>query len=318
MQLEDEARGTLGSELAPATYGDLGWRIATAPVNWNNADVPDLRPHVPYRTMLAEMRQAGYSATEFGPGLPLDTEAVRAALAEASMTMVSAFCALPFRDPDGMRRRLPETLSVARMLRDLGCGLVLLADAITPERSAYAGRVEGNLAAPRVADSERPGFLARVEETAHILQEELGLKVAFHHHTATYVESPDEVRWLLDGTDPDLVGLCLDTGHLAYGGGDPAAFAREVGGRVRHVHLKDVDPVRLETLRGAQATFEEGLSRYVFPTLGRGAVRFDAVLAALREIGYRGYLVVEQDTQPLAPAEAARRNRRYLADRFGL
>lgn len=294
------------------------WRIATAPVNWNNADVPGLRVHVPYRTMLAQMRRAGYDATEFGPGLPADPSAVREALQQESMTLVSAFCALPFRDAAATATRLAETLTTARMLRDLGSDLVLLSDAITPERSAYAGRVFDRADAPRVLPEERAGFLTRVEGVARILREELGLRVAFHPHTASYVEAPDEVRWLLDGTDPDLVGLCLDTGHIAYGGGDPVAFAREYGERIRHVHLKDVDRPRLDDLRAAGSTFEEGLAAYVFPTLGTGDVAFPAVLDALQEAGYRGYLVVEQDTQPIAPEEAALRNRRYLAETFGL
>ena len=309
---------TAQGERASEAGVDRAWRIATAPVNWNNADVPDLRRHVPYRDMLSQMRRAGYEATEFGPGLPLDAGELGEALGRESMTLVTAFCALPFRDPEGTRQGLPATLAVARVLCALGSDLVLLSDTIRPERSAYAGRVVDHHEAPRLAPSERAGFLARVEDTARVLREELGMRAAFHHHTATYVEAPDEVRWLLDGTDPDLVGLCLDTGHIAYGGGDPVEFARAYADRVRHVHLKDVDGTRLAALRRAGSTFEEGLSSYVFPTLGLGVVDFPAVLASLREASYQGYLVVEQDTQPIPPEEAARLNRHYLSDTFGL
>ncbi len=291
-------------------------RVATAPVNWNNDDVPDLRPHLEYRDLLREMRQAGYVATEFGSALPLDPMVTGAALAREGLTMVSAFCALPLREPDVLLGHGARLDAVAGLLKALGADILLLADAIRPERSAWAGRAF-EAGAPRLDASERRRFLDNVDAVCRHLAE-TGMRVAFHHHAATYVEAPDEVRWLMDESDPSLLGLCLDTGHLTYGGGDAAEFARNYATRVRHVHLKDVDPERLARARAEHWSFEQALRAYLFPELGRGMVDFAAVLGALGDVGYDGWLVVEQDTQEESGLAAAIANRRFLRERFGL
>jgi inosose dehydratase len=293
-----------------------GMRVATAPVNWNNDDVPDLRPHVDHRRMLREMRAAGYDATEYSAALPSEAGALQAALDEAGLTLVGAFCPVPLDEPDALARHGPRIDRLAGLLAAVGCDLLVLADAIRPERSAWTGRATAP-GAPRLDGARRRTFLDNVHAIGRHLAER-GTRIAFHHHAATYVEAPDEVRWLMDESDPELVGLCLDTGHLTYGGGDAVEFARAYGGRVRHVHLKDVDRTLLARAREEGWSFEHGLRSYMFPTLGDGVVDFTGVLSALRDAGYQGWLVVEQDTQPVEPLAAARANRRYLADAFGL
>ncbi len=291
-------------------------RVATAPVNWNNDDVPDIRPHLAYPDLLREMRQAGYVATEHGSALPLDPEVAAPALAREGLTMVSAFCALPLRDPDLLAHHGARLDAVAAVLKALGADVLLLSDAIQPERSAWAGRAFES-GAPHLGAGERATFLENVHRVCRRVRE-MGLDTAFHHHAATYVEAPDEVRWLMDESDPALLGLCLDTGHLTYGGGDAVEFARTYGARVRHVHLKDVDGPRLGRARAEGWSVEQALRAYLFPELGHGVVDFPGVLAALEDAGYDGWLVVEQDTQEAGALAAAARNRRYLAERFGL
>lgn len=293
-----------------------GPRVATAPVNWNNDDVPDIRPHLAYAELLREMRSAGYTATEFGSALPLDPAVSGPALRREGLEMVSAFCALPLRDPALLTNHGARLDAVAGLLQALGSDLLLLSDAIQAERSAWAGRAFAP-GAPRLDAGERAVFLANVHAVCRRLAA-IGMRVAFHHHAATYVEAPDEVRWLMDESDPALLGLCLDTGHLTYGGGDAAAFARAYAPRVRHVHLKDVDAGKLERARAEGWSFEQALRAYLFPELGQGMVDFPGVLEALRAVGYDGWLVVEQDTQEGSALEAARRNRRYLSEQFGL
>src|SRR5205814_9096185 len=112
-------------------------------------------------------------------------------------------------------------------------------------------------------------------------------------HTATYIESPAEVAALLDSTDPDVVKICLDTGHAVVGGGDPVELARTARDRIAHLHLKDVDPHVLERVRARELSVEQAWEQGLFCPLGNGAVDFDAVLAELGD--YDGWAVVEQD-----------------------
>jgi len=124
----------------------------------------------------------------------------------------------------------------------------------------------------------------------------------------------EEIDALMTRTDPSLVGLCLDTGHLTMGGGEPVVAIAAYGDRIRHVHFKDCDGAVLGTVRADGLDYPTAIRRGVFCELGRGVVPLAGVVAALRRQEYSGWIVVEQDVQPGlgTPAESARRNRDYL------
>jgi inosose dehydratase len=158
-----------------------------------------------------------------------------------------------------------------------------------------------------------------VERIARAVGDEAGLRTVFHHHAATYVETPDEIAALLDRTDPSLVGLCLDSGHATYGGGSPADLLERYGTRVWHVHFKDCEPQVAARARAAGWDYQTALRHGVFCELGKGAVDFTGLLGRLIDVGYEGWAVVEQDVLPAmgSPLESARRNREFLR-RLGL
>ncbi len=142
----------------------------------------------------------------------------------------------------------------------------------------------------------------------------LGHPVVFHPHGGTFIETPTEVERLVAATDPQRMGICLDVGHYVVGGGDPVAAIRALGDRVTHVHLKDVDPavlVRLQT--GALEGLGHAIRERVFTELGAGILDLDGVIAALAELDYAGWLIVEQDTTWAPPSESAAIGRRVLA-----
>ncbi len=141
-----------------------------------------------------------------------------------------------------------------------------------------------------------------------------GVKVAFHPHTATWIEAPDEVE-ALAGRLPDTgAGLCLDVGHYLVGGGEPARAIRAFGPLITHVHLKDVDASVLARLRsGELGGFGEAVRERIFTELGNGALDLHGVLTTLDVIGYEGWLMVEQDSSWLHPSEAAAVGGRVLA-----
>jgi inosose dehydratase len=157
-------------------------------------------------------------------------------------------------------------------------------------------------------------FAAGADAVAAAVFQETGLRTVFHHHCAGYVETPAEVAALLERTDPARLGLCLDTGHWQFGGGDPLAGLRAHADRVWHVHFKDCDPAVAAASAAEGRDYFASVRGGVFCELGRGAVAFKGVVAELRAMGYDGWIVVEQDVLPGmgTPFESAVRNRAFL------
>lgn len=143
-----------------------------------------------------------------------------------------------------------------------------------------------------------------------------GLRTVFHHHRGGHVETPEEIDALLSRTEPALLGLCLDTGHLMFAGGDPLTVLAEYGDRIRHVHFKDCEPALAAPSRVEAWDYHRSVRNGIFRELGRGMVPFAGVLAALRARDYAGWIVVEQDVLPGlgTPAASAMRHRAYLRD----
>jgi inosose dehydratase len=146
-----------------------------------------------------------------------------------------------------------------------------------------------------------------------------GLPTAFHHHCAGFVETPAEIARLLDTTDPDLLGLVFDSGHYAYGTGEPdrkrvLEGLERFGKRVRHIHFKDCHPGIAAKARSAAWDYFEAVRHGLFCELGQGNVDFPGVTAWLRAHDYHGWIVIEQDVLPGmgSPRESAQRNREYL------
>jgi len=146
----------------------------------------------------------------------------------------------------------------------------------------------------------------------------LGVRLSVHPHAGSYVETREELDRLLHTTDADALGLCVDAGHLVYGGADPVEVARTFGSRIRYVHIKDVNPDVLAECRTQGIGFLDALRRYIFCGLGKGSVDLHGFVEGLRRSAFAGWMVVEEDTSPDLPLVAARRNRRYLQDVFGI
>lgn len=283
-------------------------RIATAPVNWNNPDIPEYRAWLPYERMMDEFTQAGYDATEWGPGMPEDPAELKVQLDRRGLEMVGAFVGLPFRDADRYDEAMERGLTIARRLHATGGRLLIAAEAGDDRRRGEAGHVDET----RGLTDEQWRNLARgLHDLADAIAP-MGISVVFHNHVGTYVETPAETARLLDETDPAKVGWCLDIGHLAYGGGNTIEMLKTHGGRVRHVHLKDVDGTVLAQAKAGAWSFGTALRAYIFPPLGEGIAQCREVVAQLVERGYDGWFCLEQDTCEGDPKDVARVNREWL------
>jgi inosose dehydratase len=189
-----------------------------------------------------------------------------------------------------------------------------------------SGSVQGDRGArlstrPRLPDDAWTGLGDALTEVAEHTRRH-GVRLAYHHHMGTVVETEAEIDRLMAVTGA-AVALLLDTGHLTYAGADPAAVARRHGARIAHVHCKDVRPAVLAESRRRDRSFLDAVVEGVFTVPGDGGVDFAAVLGVLKQAGYAGWLVVEAEQDPakappLAYARAGHAHISRLASAAGL
>ena len=291
-------------------------RVATAPMNWNSDDLPGLRPVIPIEQVLTEMVEAGYEGTEYGTGLPAEPALLQPLLDRYGLDLASNFCWIAFEHPDKHATEIARATAVARTLSALRVSELILGFRGSPERIALAGRVP-----PDGSVALSPPQWQALADGIHRLSDAcapLGVRLSVHPHAGSFVETRDELETLFRKTDAQALGLTVDAGHLVYGGADPVEVTRTHGRRVRYVHIKDVNPAVLADSRRHAWSFLESLRHYVFCGLGSGCVDLPGFVAALRSVGFAGWMVIEEDTSPDPPPAAARRNRRYLRDRFDI
>jgi inosose dehydratase len=291
--------------------------VANAPCSWGALEFETAKQPAPASQVLDEMAAAGYAGTELGDWgfLPTAPADLAAAVGRRNLALMAAFVPVALAHADALDEGVARAVRTARLLSEAGGpdAFLILSDdnGSVPNRTQRAGRIRDE---DGLTDDQWTAFARRAEHVAAEVRRAAGLRTVFHHHCAGYVETPREIDELCSRTDPALVGLCLDTGHLTFAGGDPLAALATWGDRIRHVHFKDCDPELATQSRMEGWDYHQSVRRGIFCELGRGAVPFAAVLDALRARGYSGWIVVEQDVLPGlgTPAASAARNREYL------
>ena len=293
-------------------------KVANAPCSWGALEF-ELEGKAPdFVQVLNEIVETGYEGTELGDWgfMPTDPQKLSEEIHGRNLKLLGAFVPVALKKPEAHQAGIEVAVRTARLMSAVEGDLpfIILADenGSIPERTQNAGRVTPEMG---LSDSEWQIFAEGAEKVAAAVKKETGLRTAFHHHCAGYVETPAEIEKLMSLTDPNLLGLVFDCGHYRFGGGDPVEGLKKYGKRVWHFHFKDYHP------GAGKQGIEEGwdyfksVSAGVFCELGKGDVDFPTLLAELEKIGYEGWGVVEQDVLPGMgkPKESAQRNRDYLA-----
>lgn len=256
-------------------------RVAGAPISWGVCEVPGWGHQMSPGRVLDEMRQAGLSATEFGPDgfLPADPAERTGLLAGHGLAAVGGF--VPVVLHEAGHDPLPGVL---RALSGFGNAKTLVLAAATG--------TDGYDTRPALTPDGWRTLLANLDRIAgHAAGS--GVTTVLHPHVGTMVEGPTEVDRVLDGSG---IPLCLDTGHLLVGGTDPVEVARRAPERVAHVHLKDVDAATAERVRAGGVTYTDAVRDGMYRPLGQGDVDIAGIVASLTAVGYDGWYVMEQDT----------------------
>lgn len=288
-------------------------RIGINPLSWMNDDLPSLGGETPLEVALTEGRRIGYEGFELGNKFPREPQALKTLLAQYDLALVSGWYS------GQLARR-----SVEEEIAAVGPHLELLAKngATAMVYGEVADTIQG---APKPL-YQRPRFFSAAQWDAYAERLDAfarytlshGVRVAYHHHMGAYVETPADVDNLMARTS-DAVGLLFDTGHITFAGGDPIAVLDKYIDRVCHVHCKDVRPAVVKLARNRNWSFLDAVLAGAFTVPGDGAVDFASVIDRLKRHGYRGWLVVEAEQDPVvapsyAYAEKGYRTLRALVD----
>ncbi len=292
-------------------------RLAINPITWSNDDDPSLGADIPLDTCLSQTRQAGYAGTEFGFKFPRTTPELTAVLRRHDLDLVSAWYDGRILEKD-VEAEYDAILPHLTMLKDQGCKLVVYADT---SRGRHGGIFQPVSQRPRLAEDEWRPYGRKITALAEKFAD-FGVRLAFHHHMGTIVETDAEVDRLM-ATTGEAVGLLFDTGHCVYAHGDPQALLERHIRRVTHVHCKDI---RLPVLQKAWAgdwSFMAAVLAGVFTVPGDGSIDYLPLLQRLCTAGYDGWLVVEAEqdpakADPLTYASLGYRNLLKLARQAGM
>ena len=266
-------------------------RVAGAPISWGVCEVPGWGFQLDAATVLTQMRELGLAATEFGPDgfLRGEPSAKADQLASYGLRAVGGFLPVLLHDPG--HDPLPEVDRFIDSCLATGAGVVVLA--------AFTG-VDGYDARPALDEAGWATLLGHLDAISDHAAAR-GVVAALHPHVGTMVETGDDTERVLAGS---RVGLCVDTGHLLVGGGDPVAITAAHPHRVVHVHLKDVDGAAAARVRTGETTFGDAVRDGMFRPLGDGDVDIAAMVRTLEAAGYTGWYVLEQDVKLQGPDQA--------------
>lgn len=289
---------------------ELAARIAGAPISWGVCEVPGWGWQYDPATVLAQMREVGIAATEFGPDgfLPDDPAEKAKALADLGLRAVGGFVPVVLHDPAH-----DPAAEVARALEGfVAAGASTLVLAAATGQDGYDGR-------PVLDSVGWSTLLANLDSLAALAAKQ-GITATLHPHVGTMIENAEDVDRVLQGS---TIGLTLDTGHLLIGGVDPVALALAHTSRILHTHLKDVDAAWAAKVQSGEVSYTDAVRAGMYRPLGGGDIDLATIVSALEKSGYDGWYVLEQDTilaerpsddGPLADVRASIEHLRRIAE----
>lgn len=286
----------------------MGVRIGINPLTWTNDDMPELGGETPLEVCLKETAQAGYAGIELGNKFPRQADTLRPILERHGLALVSGWYSgqLLTRSVADEKKAVEDHLT---LLAAMGCPVMVFAE--------VSGCIHGQRQTPLskrpvLKAGDWPQFGKRLTEMAKYLAGR-GLRMAFHHHMGTVVQSAEDVMRMMEHTG-DEVGLLLDTGHLTFAGADPVRIAADYAARITHVHCKDIRADVLARVRDEDWSFLNAVLAGTFTVPGDGCVDYGRIFPLLAKAKYAGWLVVEAEQDPAKahPLTYARMGYDYL------
>jgi len=281
--------------------------ITTAPCCWGVDDVRN--PHLPpWERVLDEAAEAGFGGLELGPYgyVPLDVPRVSEALEARGLSIVAGTIFDNLVDPANRENLLHQTDEICALITALprptthdgqrfDAPYLTVMDWGHESRDYAAGHSDR---AVRLDAADWSRMVANIRAVAEQARDRDGVRAVIHPHAGGHIEFADEIARIAEDISIDVAGLCLDTGHTAYAGMDPVKTLRRYAERLDYIHFKDIDPFVFAAVMGERIRFFDACAKGVMCPIGRGNIDYPAIRAVLSEIGYAGYITIEQERDP--------------------
>jgi myo-inosose-2 dehydratase len=266
-------------------------RIGVNPIGWSNDDLLEIGGDIPLERCLSEARQAGFVGMELGNKFPRNAAELRPILQRYGHALVGGWYSTGL-----LTRSAGEEIEAARdhavLLKEMGCSVFIAAET---SGSVHGNRTKPLSARPVLEKSEWGRFGAQYSDFASAVMNEYGMRLVYHHHMGTCVQTEAEIDRFMEVTD-DAVHLLLDTGHAFWGGAEPSRLARHYRGRISHIHCKDVREEIMWRSNREDWSFLESVLAGVYTVPGDGSIDYERVLKELPD--YTGWIVVEAEQDP--------------------
>ena len=289
--------------------------LACAPIAWTNDDLPDLGAENTFEQCVSEMALAGFTGSEIGNKYPKDVETLKHKLDVRGMRICNAwFSSLLLSE--GYEATIEAFIKHRDFLHALGAKVI----GASEQGNSIQGKDVSIFGEKPVYTDEQWELIAKGFNEMGRLAKEKGMYFTVHHHMGTGVQTEAEIDKLMEITDPDLVYLLFDTGHLSFSGEDVLGVLKKYVGRTKHVHLKSIRNDIIEEAKEKGYSFLDSVRAGSFTVPGDGDFDFTPVFDILDEAGYEGWVVVEAEQDPAKanPYEYAVLARNYIREKTGL
>ncbi|AQS07402.1 myo-inosose-2 dehydratase [Clostridium beijerinckii] len=290
-------------------------KLGICPIGWTNDDMPDLGKENTFEQAVSEMALAGFKGTEVGNKYPQNVNVLKKALDIRNLQIASAWFS-SFLTTKPYEETEKEFIAHRDFLHEMGAKVIVV--------SEQGHSIQGEMGTPifdgkYYFNEEEWKLLADGLNKLGRLAEDKGMKIVYHHHMGTGVQTTDEIDKLMSMTDENLVYLLFDTGHLVYSGENPITILNKYVNRIKHVHLKDIRADVLEKVKKEKMSFLMGVRAGSFTVPGDGCIDFEPIFKILDENNYEGWMLVEAEQDPAIanPFEYAIKARKYIKEKTG-
>lgn len=290
-------------------------KLGIAPIAWTNDDMPDLGKENTFEQCVSEMALAGFTGCEIGNKYPKDPDVLKKALDLRGLQICNAWFStfLTTKPYEETEKGFIEHIT---FLKKMGAKVV----GISEQGHSIQGTDKAIFEEKYVMNDHEWDLLCTGVNNLGKIAKDMGIRLTYHHHMGTVVQTEAEIDRLMANTDPEVFGLLFDSGHLAYCGEDYMSVLNKYIDRVWHVHLKDIRPDKIAEVKKNHMSFLQGVRLGTFTVPGDGAIDFAPIFDVLAQHDYEGYVLVEAEQDPAVanPLEYALKARKYIAEKAGL